>query len=174
MLDGSVEIAMRQAIRNKNDEGFFRLLDQHPEGLWVETTFGSWLHFAASRVCLNIVKRLVELGADVNRRGGISEGGAIRDAASNGELEVVKFLQENGAELDVSDPTRNPLFGAIHDGHTAVAKLLIDSGIDIRVKYTGENMKGMDALRFAREWWRDDIAKLLIEKLASDVPTAEE
>ena len=33
--------------------------------------------------------------------------------------------------------------------------------IDTQVKYTGDSMKGMDALAFAREWGRTDIAELL-------------
>ena len=66
---------------------------------------------------------------------------------------------------DVSEPTRNPLFGAIHGGHTAIAKLLIDNGIDTSVSYTGENMTGIDAMAFAREWGRSDIVELLEERL---------
>lgn len=56
---------------------------------------------------------------------------------------------------------RNPLFGAIHGGHTDVAKLLIESGIDTAANYTGENMTNMDALAFAKEWGRSEIVALL-------------
>ena len=63
---------------------------------------------------------------------------------------------------EFSEPERNPLFGAIYGGHTAIAKLLIDSGIDTTVKYSGESMHEMDALAFAHEWGRSDIAELLM------------
>ncbi len=66
--------------------------------------------------------------------------------------------------MDVSEPERNPLFGAIYGGHTDVAKFLINSGIDTQVKYTGPNMKNMDALAFVNEWGRTEIADLLTEK----------
>ena len=74
---------------------------------------------------------------------------------------MVKYLLSCGAEMDVSEPERNPLFGAIYGGHADIAKLLIESGIDTRVKYTGESMKNMDALAFAHERGQKDIAALL-------------
>ncbi len=73
----------------------------------------------------------------------------------------MRYLLSEGATIDVSQPERNPLFGAIYGGHTAVAKLLIDKGIDTHVKYTGGSMKEMDALAFAKEWGRNDIVDLL-------------
>lgn len=65
--------------------------------------------------------------------------------------------------MDVSDPERNPLFGAIYGGHIEIVRLLIDQGIDTHVKYTGKSMKNMDALAFARERGQMDIAALLAE-----------
>lgn len=76
-------------------------------------------------------------------------------------MAIVKRLLELGAVLDTTEPDRNPLFGAIYGGHTQVAKLLIDSGIDTSVRYSGANMKHMDALAFAKEWGRSDIVELL-------------
>lgn len=32
-----------------------------------------------------------------------------------------------------------------------IAELLIESGVDVSVKYTGESMKALDALAFARK-----------------------
>jgi hypothetical protein len=82
-------------------------------------------------------------------------------------VNVVEFLIASGAVIDTSDSVRNPLFaaivGGISDSHTAVAKLLIDSGIDTRVKYNSETMKDMDALAFAKEWGRSNIVRLLEE-----------
>ena len=73
-----------------------------------------------------------------------------------------RFFSIMAQALDVSEPERNPLFGAILKGHTGIAKLLVDRGIDINVQYTGESMKDMDALAFAREWGRSDIAEYLL------------
>lgn len=127
----------------------------------MKTVFGTWLHVAATAGQLEIVNLLVGLGIDVNVRGGIADCGAIKSASSAGHIEVVRYLLSAGAEMDVSDPTRNPLFGAIYGGHIDVAKLLIESGIDTQIKYTGDRMKNMDALGFAREQGQNEIADLL-------------
>ncbi|WP_218276388.1 ankyrin repeat domain-containing protein, partial [Pseudomonas sp. FW305-BF6] len=66
-----------------------------------------------------------------------------------------------GVEMDVSDPIRNPLFGAISNGQVEVAKRLIENGINIKVKYSGESMKEMDALAFAKEQGQREIVELL-------------
>lgn len=67
--------------------------------------------------------------------------------------------------MDVSDPRSNPLFGAILSGNLENVKLLIESGIDINVKYNGESMKNMDALAFAIERRQKKIATLLEAKM---------
>ena len=80
-------------------------------------------------------------------------------------MEIVKFLIDSGAMLDTSESVRNPLFaaivGGISDSHTAVAQLLIDSGIDTKVKYNGKYMTDWDALAHAKEWGRSEIVELL-------------
>ncbi len=63
--------------------------------------------------------------------------------------------------MDVTEPERNPLFGAISNGHADIAKLLIESGIDTNVIYSGESMREMDALTFAKEQGQKEISMLL-------------
>ena len=55
------------------------------------------------------------------------------------------------------------MFGAISNGYPDIAKLLIESGIDVEVKYSGESIKGMDALAFAREQGQVEIVKVIEE-----------
>lgn len=153
--------AIRSAIKRGDVEDVAMLIEEDMARLHVMTAFGSWLHVAADFGNLRVVELLIALGADVNALGGVSGGSAIHCAASEGHADVVRYLLSKGAALDVSEPERNPLFGAIYGGHVAVAKLLIESGIDTSVRYTGENMKNIDALAFAREWGRTDIIKLL-------------
>lgn len=161
MTANELQKSMRKAIRSGDDDRFFNLLTEHPDQLHAITVFGTWVHFAASHGRLGIVRRLIQLGIDPNAKSGVHNSAPIHIAASDGHREIVEYLLQCGAVLDVSGPEQNPLFGAIYGGHTEIAKLLIDSGIDTTVRYTGEQMKDMDARAFAKEWGRTDIVRLL-------------
>lgn len=129
--------------------------------LHTDTPFGTPLHIAASRGDLDLVQRLVDLGAEINRRGGTFDGAPINSAATNGHLNVVQYLIAQKAELDTSSPERNPLFGAILHGSIEVVDSLLSAGIDASVRYSGESMKNMGAIEFAIERGQIEIASLL-------------
>ncbi|HEY1188169.1 MAG TPA: ankyrin repeat domain-containing protein [Gemmata sp.] len=155
---------IRVAIRQGETEKAVALIGTEQAVREMMTPFGTWLHVAASFGNLGLVKHLVALGADVDCKGGILGGSAINEAASKGHLEVVAYLLDSGAGLDVSEPQYNPLFSAIYGGNLDVVRLLIDKGIDTHVKYTGERMKGMDAYTFAIERGQTQIARFLSER----------
>lgn len=155
---------VRDAIIRGELENVVAFLGSDKNRLEMMTPFGSFLHVAAAHGKLDIVKRLVELGADVNAYGGITRSGSLNQAASRGYLEIVRYLLSCGAKLDVSSPEKNPLFSAIHGGHMDIVKLLMDSGIDAEIKYSGASMKNMDAVEFAKERGQIDIARFLAER----------
>jgi ankyrin repeat protein len=155
--------AIRGAIRTGDTAAALSFLRADPAQSRAMTPFGSWLHVAADFGNLELVKALVALGADVNQRGGTFGGTPINLAASKGHKEVLEFLLGCGAELDESEPERNPLFSAIYGGHIEIVRLLLDAGINHRISYTGESMKNMDALAFARERGQSDIAAFLAD-----------
>lgn len=152
---------VRGAIKKDDLIKVKELIEADLQRLNIMTPFGTWLHVAASFGRLDIVKFLVSSGIDVNRCGGTFDASAINRAASEGHIDIVDYLLIQGAELDVSEPEKNPLFGAIYGGHLSIVKLLIEHGIDTQVKYTGKSMKGMDALAFARERGQTEIAGFL-------------
>jgi ankyrin repeat protein len=152
--------SIRSAIQGGKTAETLSLL-ANKSHLHMLTPFGSWLHVAAKVGNLEIVKALVGLGLDVNLRGGTFDGSAINLAASYGHLEVVRWLLQAGSELDVSEPERNPLFGAIQGGHIGIVRFLIEAGMDHRIRYTGSSMQDMDALAFARERGQTDIVAFL-------------
>ena len=82
-------------------------------------------------------------------------------AASEGKLEIVKYLISYGVKMDVSKPRNNPLFGAIYQGNADVVKLLIEGGIDITIKYSNELIRNKDALALAQEMGQAEIVHLL-------------
>jgi len=137
-------------IKNGDTEQAKEILITDKRLLEFITPFGTWLHVAARAGSLDMIKFLV-------------------DAASVGEFSIVQYLYDRGAVLDVSDSSRNPLFSAIYGGHLDIVKYLVQSGIDITVKYTGDKMKDMDAYTFAIERGQIEIAEYLKRKLNEKV-----
>lgn len=78
--------------------------------LHTATPFGTPLHMAASHGDIALVKTLVELGADINRRGGTFGGAPINEAASNGHVNIVQYLLEQKADLDTNISGSNVTF----------------------------------------------------------------
>lgn len=161
-LDFSKEI--RSAIRRGDISQVSTLLGSHPDKINMITPFGTWLHVASRVGNLDMVKRLVELGADINMAAGTYEAGPLITAISSGYIEIVKYLLSLGVKIDLSEPFRNPIFVAIYDGRLDIVKLLIEHDVDTTVKYTGENMKDMDALALARERNQLEIAEFLADR----------
>ena len=161
----SVNKAIRNAIKIGDINEVKQLIGSDKEILDTVTAFGTWLHVAAKKGCFEIVQYLIDAGIDIDAKGGTFDASALNLAAGEGHLEIVKYLIEAGAELDVSLAKRNPLFGAIYDGHKDVVECLVEKGIDISIRYTGENIKNMDAYEYAREFGQTEIAEYLKQKM---------
>src|SRR6266704_4656772 len=99
---------LRIAIKQGDTERLLALLGNDKRLLEMSTPFGTWLHVAAAHDRLEIVKKLVSLGMAINRNGGILGGTALNEAASEGHVEVVRYLLSQGAQMDVRDPRHNP------------------------------------------------------------------
>ncbi|MED1559348.1 ankyrin repeat domain-containing protein [Bacillus paramycoides] len=165
MDEKSLNKAIRNAIKIGDINEVKQLIGNDKEILNTMTTFGTWLHVAAKKGHLEMVEYLINKGIDIDARGGTFDASALNLAAGAGHLEIVKYLIKTGAELDVSLAKRNPLFGAIYGGHKEVAEFLVEKGIDISIRYTGENIKNMDAYEYAREFGQTEIAEYLKQKM---------
>lgn len=161
MKDSEFFPTVRDLINNDDDEKIRSLMERSPEMLDRMTSFGTCLHLAATKGSMKVVHALISMGADINAKGGTFGGGPINLAANYGQFQAVQVLLAAGAELDVTEPERNPLFSAIQEGSLEIVKLLVEHGIDYRVSYTGEFMKNMDAVAFAREQGQIEIANYL-------------
>ncbi len=161
MINATILKAIREAIKQGDLQEVIRLIGDDKERLSMMTAFGTWLHVAADYGKIDICQWLVANGINLNAYGGIAGGGALQGAASEGHLDVVRYLLECGADLDISEPERNPLFGAIHGRHPEIAKMLIDHGIDTQVRYPRGEGKTRNALEYAREWGCEEIVALL-------------
>lgn len=142
-----------------------RMICSSEELLNVVISLGSWLHIAATYGKIEVVKYLIECGIDVNLNGGLGNCNALRNAAFEGYLDIVKVLYQNGAILDVSNPNRNPLFAAIYNGHYDIVKFLVENGIDITANYSIGKLDKVDAYEYARQFGQTEIANYLKSKL---------
>jgi len=120
---------------------------------------------SARRGWKDVVKYLLEEGADVNKRLGQSgpTALALHEAAWKGHYEVAKLLigrSDIGPPLNINF---SPLHAASNEGHTKVVKLLLDAGADVNTLGQG----GRTALHEAAYEGHYDVAKLLIARGAN-------
>jgi ankyrin repeat protein len=93
------------------------------------------------------------------------KGMALRIAASNGQLEEVERLLNEGADIDArSDNGMTPLILASWRGHTKVVELLLREGADV----DATTNKGTTALRLATERGHKEIIRMLQEAGATE------
>ena len=107
-----------------------------------------------------VVRLLLEAGADTEWRDDEFERTALHFAAQTGESEVVRILLEFGADMEAGDcDGSTPLHLAAAFGHTAVAQLLLDSGADKEA----EDIYCRRPLHLAAEEDFIDVVQLLVE-----------
>jgi ankyrin repeat protein len=153
---------VKRALENNNFQEVEEILGQNPGLLEFDTVvFGSWLNYACAKGQIEWVKFFIRKGLSPNRKSGDKNGNSLNSAASKGHSDIVRFLLGLGIEMDVSEPTANPLFGAILAGSVETVRILIDAGIDTTVRYEGPNMKNRNALEFAGLYGNKDIIRML-------------
>jgi hypothetical protein len=100
---------------------------------------GTTLPKAALEGQTNVVKSILDNGADVNERGRCDwrwdpSVTTLSCAAYGGNIETVKVLIERGADVNArSNDGWTPLMSAAYIGHASIATLLIEKGADVDI-----------------------------------------
>ena len=114
------------------------------------------LMMAALKGELDLAKRLIAKGADVNKPGWTP----LHYAATSGHLDMIRLLLEEHAFIDAQSPNgTTPLMMAASYGSPEAVKLLVEAGADIAMR----NQKQMTAMDFARRAERRDAIELLTQ-----------
>ena len=163
-MDRELLRLMRKHIKSGDVDAVKKMVSENDGILDEVTPLGSWLHVAAGSGNCDLVNYFIDEGMDVNLSGGLANTNPIGEAADNGHVDVIKILYQHGAKFDVSEATKNPLFGAIHGDHFEVVQFLVENGIDITLKYKIGKLEQCDAYEYARQFGRTRIAHYLKEK----------
>lgn len=111
----------------------------------------------------NIVRQLIDRGADINKPGWT----ALHYAASGGHDAIVRLLLLHHAYVDAESPNGStPLMLAARYGSTASVKLLLQEGAQAGQK----NQQGLNALDFAKLGERPDAIALLSSAMLASKP----
>jgi hypothetical protein len=115
------------------------------------------IHQAVRDNDLNGLKKEVESGVDVDLRVGTGSTPLLR-ASQFGQLEMVKYLIANGADINAQNVFGTPLVVASRNGHLEIVKYLIANGADINAK----NGVGYTPLMWASKSGNLETVKYLI------------
>ncbi|MEX0963517.1 MAG: ankyrin repeat domain-containing protein [Pseudohongiellaceae bacterium] len=130
LVDYGAEVDARTLVRTQYVKSE-KEQDSHPlNKVWVEQGGYTALMFAARAGSLESARSLVAAGADVN---GLSAFGTspLIMAVHGGNIELLSFLLDNGAELESSASGHTALHAAILRGSLEAVELLLDHGANI-------------------------------------------
>jgi len=121
------------------------------------------LMMAALKGHLEIARKLIARGADVNKPGWTP----LHYASTGGHVRLIELLLENHAYIDAESPNGStPLMMAALYGTAAAVKLLLDEGADPGIR----NQLGLTAIDFARRGERKDAVELIAGAIRSARP----
>ena len=138
------------------------------------------LYTAIEKGDVEMVRLLVEAGADVNAAAGFGGNTPLHEAVEQGDAEIVKILVAAGADVNAEGYfDRTPLSLAAEEGATEIMQILLGSGPDADTSEGGEDKEaasmpsiGSEALYTAIEKGDHEMVRLLVEA-GADVNAAE-
>ncbi len=127
------------------------------------------IYIAANRDQYELVKLLIDKGANINKKGSskkmnIKDGFALLTSSARGNLDITRLLIENNAEIDQTENTGlTSLMSASFRGKDLIVEYLIKKGASIEQK---DNF-GNTALMFAANAGKINCVDILIRNGAN-------
>jgi ankyrin repeat protein len=117
------------------------------------------LMFAAQQGYTEIVRRLLEAGANINLPRRLYGLTALMLATAAGHVDVVQTLIVGGADVNAkNDDGSTALMVAAHKGHLKVIEILLDAGVQVNIKDKDDDT----ALSLAIQKGDSDVVKALL------------
>ncbi|ORX40351.1 ankyrin [Piromyces finnis] len=127
----------------------------------------TFLHYACKKGCENIVKYLIDRGANVNATD-MNNWTPLHYACEKGYENIVKYLIDKGADINIQNKDRcTPLHFACDRGNEEIVKYLIENE---KIDVNSQDDNGWTPLHHACYQGNEEIVKYLIEK-GADVNT---
>ena len=121
------------------------------------------LMMAALKGHLDLARKLIVRGADVNKTGWTP----LHYAATGGHVAIIDLLLEHHAYIDAESPNgTTPLMMAAQYGSIEAVKLLLEAGADPNLK----NQLGLSAIDFAYRVNRPEAAELIAGRVRRAQP----
>ena len=156
--------ALMDAVNQNNADKVKGLIAQGVDINEKDSSGDAPLVIAAYKGYDEIVRLLLEAGADVTVVDPGMKATALHAAAYAGRTEAARLLIEYGVEIDKQGPYNG--YTALHDAvwqnNIDTARVIIDGGADLTVK----SHSGQTALEFARSKNHRQIAAMIERKLA--------
>ncbi|MDE0200553.1 MAG: ankyrin repeat domain-containing protein [Caldilineaceae bacterium] len=129
---------------------------------------------------VEMVRILVEAGADINAADGFGGNTPLHEAVEQGDAEIVRILVAAGADVHAEGYfDRTPLTLAAEEGATEILQILLGTGPDADTSVGGEDKEavstpsvGSEALYTAIEKGDVEMVRLLVEA-GADINAAE-
>src|SRR4051812_20832144 len=155
--------ALMQAVRSNDLAAMKQLIASGANVSELDEHRDAPLVMAAYLGHTDIVRLLLEAGADVTAVDPGMQATALHAAAYAGRTEAAALLIQHGIDIDKQGPKNGytALHDAIWENHRDTARVIIEAGADLTLK----SHQGETPLDFARTKHRKEIVALIEQKL---------